>query len=151
MIVAAVTGSQAYKETVEASPRVGQAVALAGYTLTYLRTEATEEAHRFSVAAHFRLARDGVEVSTLSPRLNYYPTQREPVGSPDVFTVAGRDLYLSLLSFEQDGSRVVIKAFSNPLVSWIWWSLPFFAVGTLLGWWPRRRSAGTPAAQGVPS
>jgi cytochrome c-type biogenesis protein CcmF len=139
MVVVAITASHAYKQTVEASPKLGGEVALAGYTLTYLRTEATDEPHRLSVAAHFRISREGVLVAEVAPRLNYYPTQREPVGAPDVVTIAGRDLYLSLLSFESDGSQVAIKAFANPLVSWIWWSLPLFAVGTALGFWPRLR------------
>ena len=47
---------------------------------------------------------------------------------------------LSLLSFEPDGQSCAIKAFINPLVSWLWWSLPLLCLGTAIALYPQRRS-----------
>ena len=52
----------------------------------------------------------------------------------------GVDVYLSLLSVQEDGSRVAIKAFLNPMVAWLWWSLPLFVIAVVLALWPKRRS-----------
>ncbi|MEK7704985.1 MAG: cytochrome c-type biogenesis CcmF C-terminal domain-containing protein, partial [Myxococcota bacterium] len=87
--------------------------------------------------------RDGRVVAELMPKLNFYPTQREPVGTPDVQTIGYEDVYLSLMSFEQDGSRVAVKAFVVPMVAWIWWSLPIIVFGSLVTLWPRRQARRT--------
>ncbi len=140
MIVVAIAASSSYKQVGESALGIGQSLTLGDFRLTYLRTEGREDPHRFSVAAHLALSRGETPLGELAPRLNFYATQREPVGAPAVRAVRGRDVYASLLSFENDGSQVVIKAFVNPLVSWLWWSLPLLCGGTLLAAWPRRRA-----------
>ena len=35
------------------------------------------------------------------------------------------------------------------MVSWIWWSLPFFVLGALFAAWPERRRARADAAERV--
>jgi cytochrome c biogenesis factor len=86
----------------------------------------------------------------MQPRLNFYPSQREPVGTPHVVTLGSTDLYLSLMSVEQDGSRIALKAFLIPMVPWLWRSLPLWVLGSAISLWPRRR-ARAPAAQPVVS
>ena len=71
--------------------------------------------------------------------MNYYPSQREPIGTPFVRTVGSTDVYLSMMSFEDQDKRVVIKAYLLPMVPWIWWSLPIIALGSMFSLWPRRR------------
>ena len=140
--VASICGSQVYKRTVDLSFAPGESAVIGPYRLTFLQAVAREAPHRFSVVAQIDVAREGKHVARLEPALNFYPTQREPVGAPHVKTVDHRDLYLSLMSFEQDGSRVAIKAFVIPLVAYIWWwSLPLVVLGALVSVWPRRRAA----------
>jgi len=140
IIVASVAASQTYKQTAEASLAPGQSFTVGDYTLNFERTEAFDEPHRFAVGARVNVEKAGRLVGVLEPRLNFYPTQREPVGTPDVRTIGYTDVYLSLMSFEQDGSRVAVKAFIVPMVAWIWWSLPIIALGALMALWPRRRA-----------
>ncbi len=140
VIVAAICGSQLYKQTIELSLTKGQSAQLGPYTLTFAGTRAVEEAHRFRVAANIEVRRDGELVRSLEPALNFYPTQREPVGSPHVSRAGHGDIYLSLLSVERDGSRVGLKAFLIPLVPYIWWMLPVLGLGSAVALWPRRRT-----------
>lgn len=139
VIVAAIAGSQAYKQNKEASLAVGDTVSIGTYTLTYLGAEGLQEANRFAVVAHVKVARAQQELGQMLPRLNFYPSQREPIGTPHVVTFGSTDLYVSLLSVESDGSRIALKIFLIPMVPWLWRSLPLFVLGSMLSLWPRRR------------
>lgn len=143
LIVVAIASSQSYKKTTEASLAPGQSFEIGAYRLTFQQAQGFDEPHRFVVGAAIVAERDGRVVAELQPRLNFYPSQREPVGTPDVRTLGYDDLYVSLMSFEQDGSRVAIKAFVVPMVAWIWWSLPIIVLGSLIALWPRRQARRT--------
>jgi cytochrome c-type biogenesis protein CcmF len=149
IIVASICGSQLYKKTVDLSLTPGQSAELGPYRLTFLQTVARESSNKLSIVAQVDVARGDHHVTRLEPSLNFYPTQREPVGSPYVVTVDHRDLYLSLMSFERDGSHVAIKAFVIPLVAYIWWSLPILGLGALISLWPRRRARPSVAGAGA--
>jgi len=152
VIVASICASQLYKKTLDLSLNPGQSAEIGPYKLTFLQTVAREAPNKTAIVAKVDVSRDGNHVAVLEPALNFYPTQREPVGSPYVATIDHRDLYVSLMSFERDGSHVALKAFVIPMVSYIWWSLPIFALGALISFWPRRRGRSTlapSAATGV--
>jgi cytochrome c-type biogenesis protein CcmF len=149
IVVAAITVSQSYKQTAEASLQPGQSVKVGDYLLTLNRVQGTQEPHRFSVAGVVDVSKSGRALGQLAPKMNFYPTQREPVGAPHVRTIRGVDLYLSLMSFEEDGSGAVIKVFINPGVAWIWWSLPLFVIGSLISLWPHRRAKPVEAPSGA--
>ncbi|MEC8052543.1 MAG: heme lyase CcmF/NrfE family subunit [Myxococcota bacterium] len=139
-IIAAIAGSRAYKTSVEVSLAPGESAQLEDITLTYLKTRANQAPHRFEVAADFAVTtQSGSALGTFSPMLVYYPSQREPIGTPDVRTMGNRDIYFSLLAFEKDGSRVSVKAYIMPMVPWLWWSIPILALGSIISLWPRRR------------
>ncbi|MBC7792189.1 MAG: cytochrome c biogenesis protein CcsA, partial [Clostridia bacterium] len=152
-IVAAVAASQTYKITAEASLTPGESFNVGAYTIAYEKAGehyegpmgATKDPPpgganwRRVVNAHLSVSRDGKQVGFMAPALNFYGGQREPIGTPDVFTIGQRDLYLSLLSVTGDGGRVGVRAFSIPLVVWIWYAIPILAAGSLISLWPKRR------------
>jgi cytochrome c-type biogenesis protein CcmF len=141
IIAAAVAASSTYKTASEASLTPGESFNVGPYTLTFERTGAREQpGRRFTIYAHLIVTKNGERLGVVAPALNYYENQREPIGTPDVFTIGQRDLYTSLLSLERDGSRVGVRAFTIPLVAWIWYALPLIAVGSLTALWPRRRA-----------
>ena len=91
--------------------------------------------------------KNDVRIGEMEPKLNYYQTQREPIGTPAVKTMASEDLYLSLLSFEKDRSRVAIKAYVLPMVVWIWVTIPLFVLGACVAFWPKTRRSQAEKAQ----
>lgn len=139
-IAAAIAGSAHYRQMGEKSLAVGESMQLGDYTLTLQEVSADKEEHRVAVIAHVQVSQNGKELRSMSPRLNYYPSQREPVGTPHVVTLGQTDLYLSMLSFEKDGSHAAIRAYVIPMVPWIWWSIPALVIGSVISLWPRRRS-----------
>ncbi len=140
VIVAAVSASATYKATVEASLSPGDSFRVGKYTLTYDRGGLKKQEHRDTVLAHMTVKDGDKIVGYMAPALNYYDRQREPIGTPDVFTIGQNDLYLSLLSMERDGSRIGVRAFTIPLVVWLWYAIPLLAAGSLIALWPKRRT-----------
>jgi cytochrome c-type biogenesis protein CcmF len=147
IVVVSIAFSQSYKKTAEGSLTPGQSLSVGDFRLTFVRAEGKDEPHRFSVAAVINAEKNGQSLGVLDPRLNFYANQREPVGSPVVRTVGFEDLYLSLMAFEPDGSRVSLKIFVVPLVSWIWWSIPLLVLGTIISLWPRRQTVAAPVVE----
>lgn len=145
-IVAAIAGNKTYKVSAEASLQPGESFTLGEYTFVFNKTEAKDYSQKFSVMAQIDAFYQDEPAGRFAPALNYYKSQREPIGTPDVQTKGQTDVYLSLLSFEKDGSRVVVKAYLMPMVPWLWWSIPIIMLGSLISLWPRRRrkALGTP-------
>lgn len=149
VIVAAVSASATYKTTTEASLEVGDSFQVGEYTITYERGGLKKQPHRDMVLAHMVVKRGESVVGYMAPALNYYDNQREPIGTPDVFTINQKDLYLSLLSIERDGSRVGVRAFTLPLVAWLWYAIPILAAGSLTALWPKRRTREATVLEGA--
>ena len=139
VIVAGIAGSQTFKKSAEAALAVGEALQIGPYSLTFTGAESKEEPHRFALVAHLDVRKNDALLGAMLPRLNYYQTQREPVGTPHVATLDGEDLYVSLLSMEKDGSRIGLKVFVIPMVPWLWRALPLLVLGSMVSLWPRRR------------
>jgi cytochrome c-type biogenesis protein CcmF len=151
MAVASLALYKGYKEEVDVTLRPGEFASIAGYTATFDRARFVEEAHRKAVAAEFTLSADGVVVASLAPRLNYYPTQREPVFTPDVHSTPARDVYLSIVEIEPSGAYVVLRLITVPGIWWLWVAPVVIAAGTAVAAWPERRRAPerTPAVAGA--
>jgi cytochrome c-type biogenesis protein CcmF len=145
LIAVAIAASQNYRQTAEASLGMGESLQLGTLSLTYLRTEEVKEPHRMGLVAHVRVEEAGKSLGIMMPRLNFYPSMREPVGTPHVVTLGSSDLYLSLMSVQPRGERIGLKAYRIPLVFWIWRSLPLLVLGSMISLWPRRTASGLAA------
>ncbi len=138
VILVAVAVSQTGKLSTEVSLQRGETAHVGRYLLTFTGTELVNEPHRQQLVAHVDVTRDGVPDGSLDPRLNYYFTQREPVGTPAVRSGLREDLYLSAMSIDAEAGRVGLRAFVNPMVAWIWLGAGIVVLGALLAVWPRR-------------
>jgi cytochrome c-type biogenesis protein CcmF len=125
----------------DATLTTGQSIHLGAYQLTYLGAVAVQESNREALVAKVAVTRDGVPQENMEPRMNYYMTQREPVGTPVVRTGFREDLYLSAMSINLEGGTLGLRAFVNPMVGWIWIGAAIIALGALLAAFPRRAAA----------
>jgi cytochrome c-type biogenesis protein CcmF len=92
-----------------------------------------------SVVARVEVSRDGKSLGALSPAMNQYESQREPIGTPDVRTSFTHDLYLSVLNIDPASGRVGLLALINPMVGLIWLATAVMALGGLVALSPVRR------------
>ncbi len=144
--------SKGYRYEEDFSLAKGQSADFAGYVVTYAGSELVQEPQRQSVIANFDVARDGAAVGRFGPRMNYYPSQREPIVTPEVLSRPTFDLYFSLIEVAKgDGATVVVRLIHQPYQMWLWWSAPIIALGTLISLWPQRERerSGAPAGAAV--
>ncbi len=141
IVFVAVAVSSTMSSSKEVELRRGETTTLGAYTLTLQGTEEVQEPNRQALVAHLAVARGGDSLGELAPRMNFYPTQREPVGTPAVRSTLGGDLYLSLMNVDDSGDSVGLLVMTKPLVGWIWAAVLLMAIGGLVAILPRRRPA----------
>ena len=139
VIVTAIAVSSTLGRSREVQLNRGQTVELGAYTLTFLGAEPVAEPHRQSLVASVAVERGGKSLGVLTPRMNYYPNQREPVGTPAVRSSWREDLYLSVLNVDPGRQTLGLHAVVKPMVAWIWGATAVLGVASLAGLLPRRR------------
>jgi cytochrome c-type biogenesis protein CcmF len=91
------------------------------------------------VVSSFDVAKNGRPIDTFGPRMNYYPTQREPIVTPAVHEKLNGDLYFSLIEIGRgDGATVIVRLIHQPYQIWLWFSAPVIALGSIITLWPQR-------------
>ena len=89
------------------------------------------------VIAQVGVYRNGKRVWTGRPEKEFYKGQNQPVSEVDVLSNWKEDVYLILADFGEDESAT-IKAYINPMVSWLWTGGMVIAFGTVICMWPDR-------------
>jgi cytochrome c-type biogenesis protein CcmF len=132
VVIIAIAVSSTMRTTHEATLSRGESATLAGYTITFQGAEVRQEPHRESTIATFAVTKNGKPVATLAPRMNQYITMREPIGTPDVHSTLGGDLYLSLMNIDVPAQHVGVLMIDTPMVAWIWISVILMGLGGVL-------------------
>jgi cytochrome c-type biogenesis protein CcmF len=128
----------------EATLKSGETLEVKGFTVRLKQLWSRDEKQRSVVGATVEVLRGNRLLGSMQPRMNFYPTQQEPVPTPDVRSSVFGDLYLNLMAYRPDGSSATIKAIYQPLVPWIWFGGGVVVFGAIVGGWPsatRRRSS----------
>jgi len=76
--------------------------------------------------------RDGKKVFQMTPEKRVYLASQQPQTMVAIHSVPGWDLYVVYEGTNPDTGQPIIKAFLNPLVSWIWAGVVLIAMGTLI-------------------
>ncbi len=139
LAVFGIAGSSTFRADREVTLKVGETLQISDFTVRLNRIWGKEEPQRFAVGANLQVARGGRVVGQMDPKLNFYRTSDQPVATPAVRSRPDKDLYLTLLSFEQDGSSATLRAVVEPLVGWIWIGGFIVGLGALVSGWPARR------------
>lgn len=139
----AVTASSAFDRQAEVTLGRGGSAAFAGHTFRFEGVREVEEPHRRVVVADVALLEDGRAEERLTPSLNYYPASADPIGTPAIRygTPANlfRDLYVSVVALDPEGSRATFRLHLNPGVVWLWVGGAVMLLGGVLAAWPERR------------
>ncbi|PYP30449.1 MAG: cytochrome C biogenesis protein CcmF [Gemmatimonadetes bacterium] len=149
VVAVGVTGSATFRREQEWNVGRGAAVQFGRYQIQFDSVWAVSESNRDGVIAATTVSAGGRLLTRLSPRLNYYPTSMEPIGTPAVRESLREDLYLVLLAYAADGSHATIKAIASPLVGWIWLGGGIVALGAVFSLW-RGAAARQPRPAPVP-
>jgi cytochrome c-type biogenesis protein CcmF len=149
LAVVAIAVSSTMGTSKELQLREGETATIGAYNLTFLKAEEVREPHRDSLVARIAVTRGGRDLGVLSPRMNHYESQREPVGTPAVRTLLFEDLYLSVMNIDAAQGTLGLLAMVNPMVAWIWGAALVMALGGLAALWPGHRAVAPAAARAV--
>ncbi|RBY82383.1 heme lyase CcmF/NrfE family subunit [Geodermatophilus sp. TF02-6] len=137
----AVAASSTYSSSATQQLAVGDTVRVGDWTATLQEVHRSADDRRMSVSADLLLREDGQDVGVYAPRLSMYPNATQAVGTPSVRTTPTEDAYLVLTEVDPDAGTATIRLVVDPLVLWLWLSVPVVVAGAVVAGWPRRRPA----------
>jgi cytochrome c-type biogenesis protein CcmF len=138
LVIVAIAVSSTMGVSREVQLREGERFELGPYDLTFVKAESVREPHRNALVARVAVRKNGREIGEMTPRMNQYETQREPVGTPAVRTFLTEDLYLSVMNIDPQKGTLGLLAMINPMVGWIWIATGVMALGGVIALLPRR-------------
>lgn len=134
-VAISVSSATTSRATVTLAP--GDTAEFAGYTVTLDTTEQHVEPDRTLRDAHLVFREDGRVVWSAEPRLETFVNQPQAVGTPTVWSTAGRDIYVALAQLAPES--VTVNLYRYPLMSWLWVGGFMIAAGGLWALTGRRR------------
>jgi len=139
-VIVALAVSQHWRSERELTLHRGETATLGAYTIGFDQVSVTEEAQRFVVTGTFPISKGGKRISTMTPSLNFYRSQQQPVTTPAVRSTPAGDLYLTLMAFDrQQGEHATVRAILNPGVPWLWIGGLIVGLGAIIAIRARRR------------
>ena len=120
LLIIGVAFSSVYETDREVTLKRGESAGVGNYELTFAEVVSRQTPQRFEVRAKVDVARNGKMLGVMTPQMNYYPNSREPVATPAIRSNLIRDLYLTLIQVEENGSQASLRVIIAPGVSWIW-------------------------------
>lgn len=113
-------------------------VTISGYTFTFKGVKTVQGANYVADQGTFELTRDGKVIETLHPEKRKYFSQNSmPMTEAAIRHSITGDVYVSLGVPSPDGGWVV-RAYSKPFVTWIWFGCIIMAIGGVIAMLDRR-------------
>ena len=135
LIAVGVIGTQLYakEQTVTLSP--GERVQVGQYELLYedLFQELTND--HLDTWVDITVYKDSSYLATLTPKILYFPDDRQTMAEPSVRAGWGEDLYLVLFKLDAD-NKASLAVTINPLINFLWIGGFILLIGGGVAWWP---------------
>ena len=150
LVVAAITGSTAWKiESVQVM-RPGQTVTVAGYDYTLQSVQDVRGPNYKAVQGTFVVTRDGRAVTTLQPERRQYTQPPRPTTEAAIWTNGWADLYAVIADPDNRGGYVS-RLYHNPLIPWLWIGCLVMVLGGVASLTDRRHRVGAPTRRQAPA
>ncbi len=135
LMAVGVIGTQLYasEQTLTFSP--GERVDLGKYELLYedLFQETTND--HLDTWINIIVYKDSTTLTTLTPKILYYPAYQQTMAVPSVHAGWVEDLYLVLFRLDTN-SEASLAVAVNPLINFLWLGGFFLLMGGSVAWWP---------------
>jgi cytochrome c-type biogenesis protein CcmF len=126
MVFAGVAGSAGFQKEVSATLSRGESMSVGGYTLTFVDTDSSSDAHKDVLSAVLTVERGGRELTRIRPEKFYYRASQQPTTEAAIWGMwqwpphLVDDVYALLLDLNPRTGGYTFKVYVNPLVSFIW-------------------------------
>jgi cytochrome c-type biogenesis protein CcmF len=141
IVVVGLAGA-AFNKNTEKELALHDTMSVGPYTLECVGYTQDSNANYNSVYALLDVSRDGKKQFQMAPEKRVYLASQQPQTMVAVHSVLSWDLYVVYEGTNPDTGQPIIKAFLNPLVSWIWAGVVLIVLGTFFALVPSL----TPAA-----
>ncbi len=119
-----IAASSAYRKQAEALLKVGETLAIGPYQVRLTGIDPIERPNATGIRTRFDLSKSGSLIATLAPEKLLYQTglkeEMQPTTNVAIRSTLARDIYLVPAGWFPEESQVHLKAYLNPMVSWIW-------------------------------
>jgi cytochrome c-type biogenesis protein CcmF len=144
IVIAGITGSNAWTEERIVDAKPGDKVELAGYTIALDAVSQVAGPDYTATRADIRLMRDGHEIAVLHPEKKFYPVENGNSTGVAIRTNLLADIYAVIGDPDGKGGYA-LRLYWNPLVPWIWLGAVVMALGGIVSLTDRRHRVGAPA------
>jgi cytochrome c-type biogenesis protein CcmF len=144
VVIAGITGSNAWTEERIVTGRPGETFNIAGYTIALDAVNEVTGPDYTATRTDLRLLRDGREIAVLHPEKRFYPVENGNSTGVAIRTNLLSDIYAVIGDADGKGGYV-LRLYWNPLVPWIWLGAVVMALGGVISLTDRRHRVGAPA------
>jgi len=144
VVIAGITGSNAWTAERIVDARPGEQIALAGYTIALDAVNQVSGPDYTATRADMRLMRGGREIAQLHPEKRFFPVENGSATGVAIRTNLLSDVYAVIGDPDGKGGYT-LRLYWNPLVPWIWLGAAAMALGGIVSLTDRRHRVGAPA------
>ena len=144
VVIAGITGSNAWTQERIVDARPGDQIELAGYTVALDAVNQVSGPDYTATRADMRLLRNDREIAQLHPEKRFFPVENGNATGVAIRTNLLADV--SAVIGDPDGKGgYTLRLYWNPLVPWIWLGAAAMALGGIVSLTDRRHRVGAPA------
>jgi cytochrome c-type biogenesis protein CcmF len=146
IVVIGLAGS-AFNRNVESEMALHDKISIGPYILECIGATQDSNANYNSEYALLDVYKEGKKQFQMTPEKRVYLASEQPQTMVAIHSVPSWDLYVVYEGTNPDTGQPIIKAFLNPLVSWIWAGVVLIFIGTLAALVPSQKPAAQKAGQ----
>ncbi len=144
VVIAGITGSNAWTQERIVDARPGDQIELAGYTVALDAVNQVSGPDYTATRADMRLLRNDREIAQLHPEKRFFPVENGNATGVAIRTNLLADVYAVIGDPDGKGGYT-LRLYWNPLVPWIWLGAAAMALGGIVSLTDRRHRVGAPA------
>ena len=137
MIFVGITGSSAFKSSVQATLKKGESVKIKNYEIKYENLSRYPTENKLIVSATLAVFDHSERIDTLTPAKEFYARREQPSTEVAIRSTLKEDLYTILVGYDEDSAT--FKILVNPLVKWFWIGGYVLTLGTLIAMGQKKR------------
>ncbi|HXI03278.1 MAG TPA: heme lyase CcmF/NrfE family subunit [Candidatus Saccharimonadales bacterium] len=150
LVFLGVAGSAGFQQEASKTLRRGETMQAGAYTLRFVDTSSSSDAHKDVLTTVLAVERNGRELTRLRPEKFFFRASQQPTTEAAIYGMWHwpphliDDVYAILVDFNPQSGGYTFKVYVNPLVSFIWIGGLIIVLGTHIAvlpeWAPRKVS-----------
>jgi cytochrome c-type biogenesis protein CcmF len=131
IVTIGITASMAHKTEKEFTLSIGESYVVDRFKFTLKNLKQNSFSNYDAVVADILLTSKN-EAKLLHPEFRYYHRKGETTSEIALRMGLREDIYLVLAAFAEDGKKITVKLFINPLQVWLWFGVVIMILGSLI-------------------